>query len=145
MMPLDHHDNTIEANKTRIARAGFIQRVIEAMEMHQTDPKVLYIACAALRNMTSQHADNRRAVMKLGGIDAVLRCMDAFPKDGGIAYWGLAVLVNLSRDAGALDILANKREVTAAMDQVAETFPKTTEAYSALLELKDRIAQAKRR
>jgi hypothetical protein len=68
-----------EENKKKIAAAGGIERVVQAMAAHVTVAIVQQNGCAALMNLASNNDENRKKIAAAGGIEAIKRAKAKHP------------------------------------------------------------------
>merc|ERR1719401_2618375 len=80
-------------NARWVLRAGGLELVIAAMSRFPKDERLVQEACEALRYMTVR-GDDTRAVIKAGGLDAVVNCMGINGEAEWVQQEGMGVLKN---------------------------------------------------
>eukprot|EP00042_Codosiga_hollandica_P026102 m.121453 g.121453 ORF g.121453 m.121453 type:complete len:750 (+) comp52094_c0_seq10:34-2283(+) len=133
-----------DTNKTKIGRLGFIPFIVESMKAHSASSQVVYAGCGALRNLTSQHEENRRQTFKVGGLGVLMSALQSYYSNETLAYWAMAAIVNLSRDAMILDILANSRDMEAICTCILGQFSDKSRAFIATKELQSKMPSGKK-
>ena len=82
----------------RMAAAGGIEAVVEAMKAHLSNPDVQHQGCGALGNI-AVNADNNVLVAKAGGIGAVVEAMKAHPSIADVQHRGCGALMSIAGNA----------------------------------------------
>jgi len=78
--------------KIRIASAGGIEAVVEAMQTHAQSADVQQNGCRALCSLANSHAENKIRIAGAGGIEAVVAAMQTYTQSADVQQRGRGVL-----------------------------------------------------
>eukprot|EP00933_Yihiella_yeosuensis_P076553 TRINITY_DN86373_c0_g1_i1.p1 TRINITY_DN86373_c0_g1~~TRINITY_DN86373_c0_g1_i1.p1 ORF type:complete len:276 (+),score=44.00 TRINITY_DN86373_c0_g1_i1:1-828(+) len=83
-----------------IADLGAIDHVVWALGEFEEDPFLQMVGCSALECIMIDSPENRKTVIKKGGLDSILESMRRNPRQQYIQGHGSAALAHLVSDAG---------------------------------------------
>ena len=84
-----------DINKLKIAEAGAITVILDAMQQHSASAAVQEQGCAVLRNL-GMNANNKTSIAAAGGIAVILDAMEHHAASAAVAQQGCGVLANLA-------------------------------------------------
>ena len=72
-----------------------IAAIVSLMQTHDV-PGVQEHGCALLGVLANDNKDNKYAIARVGGIDAIIHAMKTHPKEGGTQAYGIEALARLA-------------------------------------------------